>query len=216
MIAIYYTNISNIEWNEIQSFLPMLSDNEKNRICAIKKDIDRCLTLAGRILLLHGMTKKSLYSYGRFPEIDYTIYGKPYIVNVDFDFSISHSGNMSICAINTIGQIGIDIEELVTTINLCDFSLMFSPSELRTIKDSNNPICCFYDLWTTKESVMKADGRGFTINPLNIKIVNNSVIFENKKWYIYKVNILRDYAISLACSNIQNNIYINEISIKQK
>ncbi len=88
---------------------------------------------------------------------------KPYFENDSADqihFNISHSGNYILIAIAS-NPIGIDVEKIDTSFtwqNMSDSSL--SKIEADFVENSANPSQSFYQLWTRKESLLKATGKG--------------------------------------------------------
>jgi len=129
--------------------------------------------------------------------------GKPFLKNSkNIDFNITHSGNWVACAIDT-NNIGIDIEQ-IKDINLTDFEEILSTEETDYINGSQEN---FYQIWTLKESYIKALGVGvykplssFTIQPYDIHYAK---VFQNdsyeKQWHFYNFNLDENHACSI-CS----------------
>ncbi|RYF52359.1 MAG: 4'-phosphopantetheinyl transferase superfamily protein [Cytophagaceae bacterium] len=88
---------------------------------------------------------------------------KPIIDNVilkNINFNVSHSGSWILIAIAT-NPVGVDLEYTdasFTYQNLLDFS--FSFEEKNYIQTSKIPHQSFYKLWTRKEALLKATGKG--------------------------------------------------------
>ena len=102
-------------------------------------------------------------------------FGRPYLSGFQkvFDFNLSHSGEWVLCA---VGQpaIGVDIER-IQPIDLELARRYFSAAEYRRwLGDpASQRLARFYELWTLKESYLKAVGKGlaipldsFTITPI--------------------------------------------------
>jgi len=94
-------------------------------------------------------------------------FGKPVFQNnPDIHFNLSHSKNQLFCGIDSL-PIGVDIEWIRPT----DQGLptrFFRPEEaahLESLPESFRQRA-FFEMWTAKESYMKATGRGFSL-PLN-------------------------------------------------
>nr|WP_244491575.1 4'-phosphopantetheinyl transferase superfamily protein [Paenibacillus jamilae] len=80
-----------------------------------------------------------------------------------FHFNVSHSGKWVVCAIDD-HPLGIDIEQL----RPIDFEVgrvCFSDTEYDALmhQDAESRLSYFYDLWTLKESFVKAEGQGLTL-----------------------------------------------------
>ncbi|MFD1773336.1 4'-phosphopantetheinyl transferase family protein [Paenibacillus rhizophilus] len=93
-------------------------------------------------------------------------YGKPVFEgDPSFAFNLSHSGNWIVAAVAEQGQwIGVDIEE-IRPIELDIAERFFAPAEYRHLitESKSRQLGYFYDLWTLKESYLKATGAGLTL-----------------------------------------------------
>ncbi len=98
-----------------------------------------------------------------------TLSGKPYAKDISTNFSISHSGEWVVAAVDD-EQIGIDIEvirsvDLRVTKRLCtDSDMKYMSENGITSEDSNqNEILKrFFEIWTAKEAYFKKIGTGIT------------------------------------------------------
>ncbi len=97
-------------------------------------------------------------------------YGKPHIIHPEFgkklSFNLSHCESAIVLAITQDRDIGVDIEWLHRqgqTIELA--SHYFSPLETKQLQSlpAQMQKDRFYDLWTLKESYVKARGKGLSI-----------------------------------------------------
>lgn len=119
-------------------------------------------------------------------------------------FNVSHSGDWILIAIDT-NPIGVDLEYTdasFTYQNLLDFS--FNAEEKEHIQTSNLPHQNFYKLWTRKEALLKATGKGLIDelalipsldgNHLNPNHLTNSV----ESWKIISFNVDENHIASTA------------------
>lgn len=91
--------------------------------------------------------------------------GKPYLLNGDIRFNLSHSGEVALLGVTRRREIGVDIEQ---TRNLSDLESLarrnFSASENTALMGL--PISQrtdgFFNCWTRKEAYIKALGDGFS------------------------------------------------------
>ncbi|MDP4182207.1 MAG: 4'-phosphopantetheinyl transferase superfamily protein [Bacillota bacterium] len=110
-------------------------------------------------------------------------FGKPYLLNnVDFHFNISHSGGWIVCATDSM-PVGIDVET-IKTVDLKLAERFFSKIEFSFIssKKEADRLDHFIEIWTLKESYIKACGKGLSI-PLDsfaIKIDSNNILIETE------------------------------------
>jgi 4'-phosphopantetheinyl transferase len=104
-----------------------------------------------------------------------------YTINIHFN--ISHAGEWVLCAISNT-EIGIDIE-LIQPIDLDIAKYYFSEVEYMDLqrKEGAEKVSYFFDLWTLKESYIKARGMGLSI-PLKdfcIRITHEGITFSGKE-----------------------------------
>lgn len=211
IITIYYINIEDVSWNEISSMLNIVSKQEKQKILEMQREKDRCLSLVGKLLLLYFLNQNSTQKVNRLPKLEYTSYGKPQWENISSFFNITHSENMVACAYGYDKNIGIDIE-LIKNYNIDMFAEILTLKEYEQLKKSNN-IVKLIQIWTIKEAVLKADGRGFYADPQKIVIQGNKVHFENRILSIQSKTIRDQYLISIA-SESDSRVFYREINIK--
>lgn len=93
------------------------------------------------------------------------ISGRPYLLNQNIDFSISHSHGTIICAIEAkkgLHRIGVDVEvygKRNQTYMKFIANRYFSDNEKR-IYQADPTEKTFMDIWTAKESLVKMSGKG--------------------------------------------------------
>ena len=202
MIDIYYCEISEeLTGSQWEDFFSILPPDQKERNNRFKKWEDRHSHLFGRLLLQKGLVNKG-YAENILSSIQTTGFDKPYI-NEAIDFSISHSKNYVICAISEKASLGIDIEKKDSAIDITQIAEFLSPFEKHYIDHSINQIAAFYRIWTRKESLIKANGKGFSLQLNQINCLPSKVSIEMKTWYIRDVNFSEEYAVSISTS-VQN------------
>lgn len=212
-VTIYYIDIEDICWDDISPMINILSIVERKKINNLRQERDKCLSLMGKLLLLHYLNQYFNYTRNCIPKIEYTVYGKPFFQDLSVSFNISHSGDMVICACsNIIHNIGVDIEK-VSYIDFEAFKEVFSDNEHEILMNKQD-LSEFIRLWTVKEAIIKADGRGFSIDPKLITISNNIGCIENNSWFIHSWKMNTKYYISLA-SEFASNIFLVEIGLKE-
>ena len=140
---------------------------EKNRYNRYQSQSQREHFLFGRVLL-----KSILSQYaGCAPadlkfEIDSR--GKPLLSSNNplcLSFNLSHSGNRAVVAVSKNHDLGVDLENIKKERAILKIAQRyFSLSEIRALKNLSNALQIqrFYELWTLKESVVKACGDGLS------------------------------------------------------
>jgi len=197
MINVIVANIDDIDELKYKKYLTLIPHNIKSQILKYKFKEDRYRTLLGKIILLNYLKK---YKFD-LSDIELDRYKKPYIKNSNLNFNISHSGKYVLCAFCNSYKIGIDIEEC-KEINLNDFKQILQKKEFNQIQNSKSPISKFYTIWTIKEAVLKADGKGLINNPQKVNIIKNKAFFKNTKYEIFSL-YFNNHILSLASKKIK-------------
>ena len=79
-------------------------------------------------------------------------------------FNVSHSGDRFVVAIALGMEPGVDIERIRARRDLAGLARRsFSPAEQEEVAAAPKPMDAFYRVWSRKEAVIKADGRGIAI-----------------------------------------------------
>ena len=104
-------------------------------------------------------------------------HGKPFATvhgqRADVGFNVSHSGRHGLIAIAAYDWLGVDVEERVAGRDLEGIgSLVYGATERRLLAAATGceKVHLFYRLWSMKESLIKALGAGFSLNPSKFEI----------------------------------------------
>lgn len=148
------------EWMQI---IPLMNSQQQTKIQKFRQPEDQLRTLCGE-LLLQGYALEQW----RIPPSSlvkkYNAYGKPELVeHPSCYYNISHSGDWVVAAFDN-QPVGIDIEH-ISPIEMSIAERFFSLSEVSLLREQNEEQqqFLFYDLWTLKESYIKAEGAGLSI-----------------------------------------------------
>ena len=155
----------------LDQLLPSVSAEKQERVKKIVHINDAFRTVVGELLVRYILQKK----YGSIPKqlvFDKNLYGKPSLSQYPlFHYNIAHSGECVVCAVHD-KEIGMDVEK-IESFDLKVAEQFFTIDEyedcLKTKEEINTG---FYDLWTLKESYVKAQGRGLSIplDSFNVKV----------------------------------------------
>ncbi|NLI57639.1 MAG: 4'-phosphopantetheinyl transferase superfamily protein [Clostridium sp.] len=206
MLKVYGAKINNeVDKKLYEKALSYIPENKQKRIKRFLKYEDSLRTLIAEVLIRKIIMQELKIPNG---EIFFKInnYGKPYLKDWDeFHFNISHSGKWVVCAISN-KPVGIDVER-IKDLNIKIADRFFSKEEvedLYKIKKSER-LKYFFDLWTLKESYIKADGRGLNIplNSFSFRVIDNEIIFNTqnnlKNCFFKRYKIDQYYKLSI-CS----------------
>lgn len=213
MNIIYHTDIKGYTWRSIEKHLSKLPDTDKSNILCKKKEKDRCLTLLGRMLLFYILNKYEHINSDIANRISFNEYGKPYIKGMKGHFNISHSGTIVACGYSD-GVIGIDIEK-IAPLCLEDFKCALTGEEYHLLKSGDPKE--IYPVWTQKEALVKAVGKGFYYDPADINLGDNLknrnfiINVEKQDWHIYTYDKVPGYILSIASGKADTPV-VNELA----
>ncbi len=141
--------------------------------------------------------------------LEYNEYGKPYLKDKkDFFFNISHSKEY-IILVSDNKDLGIDIEYIKNR-NLDIMERIFTIEEQEYILMQEDKIKAFYEIWTLKESYIKALGLGLY---KDLKSFSVTPLIKSLGEYNFKNFYIENYVISI-CSLDKINENIIEVNIE--
>ncbi|MBL0741373.1 4'-phosphopantetheinyl transferase family protein [Chryseolinea lacunae] len=165
--------------------------------------------LMGRLLLGKGLAAQGVNGHEEI--IQYNAYNRPYIAGANVDFNISHSGGFVVCALGSNCRVGVDIER-IHDVNVHDFADCLTGEEWRRVNAQKESLPEFFRIWTIKEAVIKADGRGLQI-PLKEIQSDEQIYMADTLWSIYPLHIAQGYKAHLAIDKRVETIEVHTISI---
>ncbi len=164
---------------------------DKERVLRFRRWQDAHATLYGRLLLQMAATHYKL----TLNDLKYTEYDKPYFEG-GFDFNIAHSGDYVICVFARTARVGADIEKL-KEVDLVHFESILHPNELAAIGQSLVPANSFFNTWTRKEAIIKADGCGLNYELSLIDTSTDLVTLKGVDWHLHTINWDGEHTISI-------------------
>ncbi len=196
-INIYFTSFKKpLNQSLYSAYLEALSPALKQKNVRYVRWQNRHSHLFGKLLLMKALKeygfKKSIWEY-----IEYNEYCRPSLTIGDIDFNISHSGDYVVCAIGKNVRLGIDIEENIIR-RVENFRAIFSDNQWDEVNNAKYSLKTLYKYWTIKESVIKADGRGFAIPLEELKVESNLVQYDDKQWFVQELEFAKSYSAALA------------------
>ncbi len=209
--VVFYTYINSLTWEDVELMTKNYCASEITKVFSLKIIKDRIATVIGRALLYYMLKTLNIQSSIKNTRIELTDEGRPYIKNTKYDFNISHSLDAVACGIIHNGKIGIDIEA-IHDINIEEYRSILTDAEYSILNKHKKQNDEFIKLWTTKESVLKADGRGFYADIKKLSILNQAALLENKMWYNNLYNIDEHYYLSVSTNEIVEP-FISEIDV---
>lgn len=206
IILFQYCLSESINDVKIQNLISTFSFSDQNYFNSIQNKEAQKRTLFGRIILRYIADNLGINE----PEfVSISVTGKPFFKDhVDFDFNISHSGNIVGCCVTKNSSIGIDLE-LIRPVDIEIYRNYFDFDEWQFITNSEHPEFEFQKLWVRKEAVVKADGRGMEIEMSSFNCMKRKTEIESDTWHIQEVVISPEYVCAVACNHFKNIYLVN-------
>ena len=107
----------------------------------------------------------------------YTPLGKPHAPGLP-EFSIAHAGSWVVCALASVGDVGVDIELLAQAQALPAWRHVFDAGELAAARSPRMALA----IWTAKEAALKAAGAGFAELP-HVRVRGRELRFRGQRWH---------------------------------
>ncbi|MFS0916579.1 4'-phosphopantetheinyl transferase family protein [Brevibacillus sp. 179-C 1.1 NHS] len=201
-----------------ERFLQVLPKEKRERIIRFRHPEDSYRTLLADVLVRSLICEACEISSDKIV-FDYNAYGKPFFKPLpSFCFNVSHSGEWVVCITDDF-EVGIDVEQIVP-IDLDIANHYFAPTEVEDLlaKHPDKRLAYFYDLWTLKESYIKARGMGLSIPLQSFAIRKNhdhSILLSQKDsrvaWFFQQYAIDPGYTLS-ACGT--TNHFADQVVMK--
>ncbi len=127
-------------------------------------------------------------------------YGKPYLKYYpNFHFSLSHTYKMAALALSTSGPVGIDVEHLDQIefdMNMAE--LVCNDLEMMKLWSSESASHTFAGLWTAKEAVVKAEGKGMFMSMKNVLPTTGKDFTPKACWSLSQYTLTSGHVMALA------------------
>ena len=212
MTIVQYTHLNNLPSKaQYAALLSTLPIDMKNNISAYTNFSDSALRLAGKLLLIDCIKKIDLADIVLITDLKFNNHGKP-LFKPPLACSISYADNMAIVACSTDGAVGIDME-LLRPIDINLYRDYFTKKEWQQLQLAANNYITFFDMWTRKEAIVKAIGKGFFKDLNTIEVIDNNIRIDNAIYTLQKLTLNTNYCCHMATSCSSNSIVINSFDV---
>lgn len=177
-------NIREVGDVDVAAGLWTVTEADKARYHAYHQRDDQRRFLFGRIALRHGIRALG-GPQDCLEALTTDDYGKP-SMPYGIHFSIAHSGDWVVVALSKDAEVGLDIEE-IRQVDFEDFRTVFTPGQWSEVEASAQPLQAFFRLWAQKEAVIKADGRGMSLDLQMLILNGNAIEVEGKRWFLTEI-----------------------------
>lgn len=218
---VYAVKIPHSSNESPKALISCLPKTRRDEIHSFKHEIDAQRTVLGEALL-RTIASKTIGVKNINIVLAKNAFGKPFLPDYPhFHFNISHAGKWVVCAIDNL-PLGIDIERLLP-VNPGITRRICSKEEYEDLQnlDEKQRLSYFYELWTLKESLVKAIGRGlpFPLNSISFRIGSGGVILspesEFREYYFRQYQLLTDYVIAVCGLTDVFPEYVNVVGAAQ-
>lgn len=224
-IAVWTVALDDIPSTLWPSLEELLSTSEKEQAARFKFDSHRHQYLAAhalkRLQLSTMMPQVKPHSW-RFSLGNW---GKPKVSGVNaLNFNLSHSQGLVACAVSRSAELGLDVEFVAPQAPMEIVSDCFTRHEQIWLENSPPSLKSsrFFRLWTLKEAVLKATGRGlsqslqsfsFDFDPLRISILDPS-LSSPAQWHFSQHTLPSYHILAVAWRSNNDNLPIEVSNIK--
>jgi 4'-phosphopantetheinyl transferase len=215
VIQVFYTEIStqtvpDIYNKLLQSFPPDISA----KILEYTNEKERHLRIAGKALLAYALRQPGMRSDVSLEQYDYSATNQPVLKGSDLRFSISHSGNIVVCAVVSTHAIGVDVEKTMP-VKLDLMKFYFNSESWFEIINAPDVYAEFYRHWTMREAAIKAAGLGIDQMELSEMFPEDHTIqVRNEIYYCRMLPVRYDYTVCLASDKEIEDVALNMLNIE--
>ena len=186
MLHLYCCDVSMLTDEEFMRMYQHTDRQRQKKADQLKHLPAKKLTVAAGMLARIGIARR-LYINPQDISFKNHKGGKPYAEGLDIHFSLSHSGNLAVCAISD-KPVGIDAERN-KEISLNMAKRCFTQAEQQyVLSEKEKAQRRFFEIWTKKEAYVKLLGTGIQ-DFLTFNVMGNDKIYTIQ----YK-----DYTVSVA------------------
>lgn len=208
MITVHYThaNLEMFSRADLEPWLAELPEAKRLQIGRIRIFQARLCSLLGLQLLKVAMHTAG-YTDFSLSRVLFDKNSKPRCPGMP-DFNISHSHELVACAVTDQGNVGIDVEhvrELKT-----DFGRILTPKEQEAVRAEP---ASFFDFWTQKEAVIKADGTSGVWSMEEVSLTGPTADFLNRQWHLTPLSLPDGYAGCFATDLAGREYSVNNLDI---
>lgn len=222
-VEIYWLPIPpTLKVQDIQMYKNILDLEEQRTYQRYLVDFKKIEFVLGRALLkaligksLHISPQEVYFTKNKYGKLSLNIGSTP--DQLPIYFNLSHTDGMIVCCLTHAAEIGVDVEKIKEN-DLEAMKLVFTPAEIQFVRSQKieDQLRFFYFLWTRKEGVMKAEGKGFSLPPQSFQVPTQFGRCESKSYVFHTFQPSGEYMISTVVQRIKGQELIfqeNKLSI---
>jgi 4'-phosphopantetheinyl transferase len=175
----------------------LLSTRERARAGRLKRPDERRRSLQAHCAVRRVLALQLGVDPG-YLEFDTTDTGKPFLAKPAqaLQFNLSHSDRHGLIAVAEDRSVGVDIEMTRPMSDLLEVAVgVATAREIDLLRQlpAGEMHSSFFDLWTRKEALLKAIGRGFLLDPRQVEVGigpgRSYVTFDARIWTVETLSV---------------------------
>jgi 4'-phosphopantetheinyl transferase len=214
IVQVFYTEISMQTVPDIYNkLLQSFPQDISAKILEYTNERERHLRIAGKALLAYALRQPGMPADVSLEQYDYSATNQPILKGSGLKFSISHSGNIVVCAVAG-NAIGVDVEK-TNPVKLDLMKFYFNRESWFEIINAPDVYAEFYRHWTMREAAIKAAGFGIDQMELSEMFPEDHIIqVKNEIYYCRMLPVRYDYTVCLASGKEIEDVELNKLSIE--
>lgn len=178
-------------------WLAVLDDGERARAGAFVHAHDQMAFVAAHAL--KRLVLARMYP-GQALRFVTNAFGKPFVADgAALQFNLSHTTGMAAVAVSSRTPVGIDVEARGSALRYRDaMRSVLSSVELAELESASDWEQAFLALWTAKEAVIKAEGKGLSLPLAGIAIHPDRGIGPSRSWTLWRSRPTPHHVLAVA------------------
>jgi 4'-phosphopantetheinyl transferase len=165
VIDLYFVDV-NVSRDVVDALAELLTGDEKSRAGRYRFEDDRRRSIVARAAARRILSQIICANPGQLVIVEGE-HGKPELSGHEIEFNTSHSGDLVALAFARDTPVGIDVERRRTLHDpLALARRYFSAAELAFVSAAGDAGAAFLTVWTAKEAIVKASGKGIGASDL--------------------------------------------------
>lgn len=207
-LTLYLLNIPKPDSIILSNIIPKLPYQLQNKISRYRHIHDQWRLILSDLLTRKILSQETHVAPG-FVELEIDPHGKPFLKGMEREFNLAHA-NDYIFFVTDNTPVGVDIEYILPLDDLDNLvRACFSEREIQAYMTNNKEqrLEFFYEIWTLKESYIKALGKGVShsLQSFSINISEQKISLEasdtQNDWYFKRYDLIDQYKAAVCASH---------------
>jgi 4'-phosphopantetheinyl transferase len=208
VVRVFYTYDRELPDGLLDGWLRDLPPARQATLARLRQPHKRRRSLIGTRLLRAALLASGFGA--PLSQLDYPENAKP-VLPLPVDFSISHSGVLVACAVAAHGHVGLDVEMLRPMDAQAFRRLLTDEERAQAGTDPRR----FFELWSRKEAVIKAWGRGGVWDMPKVRLRGSAATLDGHRWQLWPLALDAGYAAHLATDRKPAGILLQPVEVSE-